>query len=302
MKKSVLALAVTVFTAGAAFYTTDQSSTVVSQPAEVAQATPAVIDSGTAEPAFEATQVRITQAPVAEEIRNQTASTPTVDSAVVDDQVIASSARHAMFRSEGSVSSIGPAAPSAPLPGTTDRIVSLEEGVSIEDFREVIGELDGEVLRVFSSINAVAVRIPEAHVGRIDDIDGVGNSVEDAPIEFMSQASRDAARLPTAGMPEFVNVDPSIGVAVVDTGVGNHNDINLASRVALSAPDALSTTTLRHDEGLKSLYLFDEGRGSRIYDRGSNPAHLDHYADASGLTHPDALSLSSLYAESSSQV
>ncbi len=201
------------------------------------------------------------------------------------------------------MTALGGSFAAAPPQGYVDHIVSLSPATDIDEFGRNLEQLDGTVLRYFSNLNTVAVRLPADNIEHIKDLDGVGHAAPDSTIEFMSRESREAARLPATAHPQYVDVDASIGVAVIDTGVASHEDINLASRVTLAAPETILNSNLRNDSALKALYLFDEGRGSRIFDRvGGTPTHLDHFADASKLMHPDTIPMSSLYSKSSTSV
>ncbi|MGI9235396.1 MAG: LamG-like jellyroll fold domain-containing protein, partial [Woeseiaceae bacterium] len=202
--------------------------------------------------------------------------------------------------SQRNVGALGGSFDVMPPTGFVDQVIALEQDTDRAMLEATIEELDGEVLRYLSNLHIASVRIPEENAELLDKLQGIRTAVPDSEITFMSKSSRDAARLPTTGMPEFVNVDTTIGVAVVDTGVDSHADINLAGRVTLSAPETVLDSNMRDDNALKALYLFDEGRGSRVFDRAAgSPSHLDHYADASNLMHPDSISLSNLSSQSS---
>ena len=116
----------------------------------------------------------------------------------------------------------------APPTGYVDQVVALDDDTDRDALEAAIEDLDGEVLRYFSNLDIASVRVPEENVDMLAELQGVRTAAPDTEITFMSKASREAARLPTAGMPEFSSVDTSIGVAVVDTGVDSHADINLA--------------------------------------------------------------------------
>ena len=143
------------------------------------------------------------------------------------------------------VGALGGSFSPAPPTGYVDQVVALENDTDRDTLEAAIENLDGEVLRYFSNLDIASVRVPEENVDMLAELQGVRTAAPDTEITFMSKASREAARLPTSGMPEFASVDTSIGVAVVDTGVDSHADINLAGRINLTAPETVAGSPMR---------------------------------------------------------
>ena len=171
----------------------------------------------------------------------------------------------------------------APSPGVgfSDHIVSLDEAIDIEALGESIAAIDGEVLRYLPNLRIATVRIPVARADDLLRLDGIGAVADDSAISFMSVPAKNMAKLPAHGTSDYVPVNTSIGVAVIDTGIGDHEDLNIARHVHLTAPATESTTNQRMDAKLEALYLFDEDGGDVVFDRiGSDRQHL--YITGSG--------------------
>ncbi|MEO0577545.1 MAG: hypothetical protein AAFZ58_02550, partial [Pseudomonadota bacterium] len=118
----------------------------------------------------------------------------------------------------------------APSPGVgfSDHIISLDAEMDIDTLGESIADLDGEVLRYLPNLRIATVRIPVARANELTSLAGVGTVADDGDIGFMSTPAKATVQLPAIGSPEHVATNTSLGVAVVDSGVEPHKDLNLA--------------------------------------------------------------------------
>ena len=90
----------------------------------------------------------------------------------------------------------------------------------------------------------------------------------DQPVTGFSLSARQTAKVPQPGTPGFVPISTDINVAVLDSGIAIHSDLNVRGRVHIVSPATASAPgSSRSDAGLTALYIFDEGTGSTIYDR-----------------------------------
>src|SRR4030095_6339387 len=79
-------------------------------------------------------------------------------------------------------------------------------------------------------------------------------------------APQQTARPPPAGPPSYVSPASWVGVAVVDSGVAEHADLNVVEHVHI-VPPATYNAQARADGTLASMYIFDERNGTKAYDR-----------------------------------
>ena len=110
-------------------------------------------------------------------------------------------------------------------PDLVDIVVRYTEYPALFD-DEVVAELGGEVVRAYKTLDMRAIRIPAAALEDLaaeEKVDWL--SVDDA-VSFTSVASREAANLPTASSVHAGYAGSNVGVAVLDTGVASHSDLD----------------------------------------------------------------------------
>jgi hypothetical protein len=78
------------------------------------------------------------------------------------------------------------------------------------------------------------VRIPGQKIAALADVPGVKFIEVNAPVASASTAAIAAARVPLPGNADYVAPSSAIGVAIVDSGIAAHADLNVASRVVLA--------------------------------------------------------------------
>ncbi|MFK8054198.1 MAG: S8 family serine peptidase [Woeseiaceae bacterium] len=153
-----------------------------------------------------------------------------------------------------------------PDDGYSDHIVHVEDSIDIDVFNEALTKLDGELLRFMPEQRLATVRVPDVNADQLSSLIGAGNVAADEALIFMSTPATATVGLPASYSAAYTNVDTSIGVAVIDTGIEAHDDLNIARHVHLNAPKTELVNGTRRDTNLEALYLFDE-EGNVAYDR-----------------------------------
>ena len=95
--------------------------------------------------------------------------------------------------------------------------------------------LGGETKREFENFNMRVISISENALKNVGKGKGVRFVAKDTAIESFSVAARQTARQPAAGSANAFAVDSNIGIAVLDSGVAEHKDLNVASRMNCTA-------------------------------------------------------------------
>ena len=135
----------------------------------------------------------------------------------------------------------------APSPGVgfSDHIVRLEPSLGIDELGAALAALDGELLRFMPQQRLATVRIPVSRADELPTLAGISSVADDGEIAFMSVPAKEVAHVPAAGSTNYTAIDTSIGVAVIDTGVADHADLNIAKHVHVTAPATQVTTNQR---------------------------------------------------------
>ena len=91
--------------------------------------------------------------------------------------------------------------------------------------------LGGEIRRAYGHLPMRVIRVPIHALDALARGKGVRFVTPDDPVEAFSPSARRTARLPGPDSSSFVPVDPNLGVAVLDSGIGSHSDIHVRNRV-----------------------------------------------------------------------
>ena len=117
-----------------------------------------------------------------------------------------------------------------PQAAMVDVIVRYRNHPGVAEERRVRG-LGSRVKRQFKNLPMMALRVPAARLHRLAEHYDVEFVDPDSPIEATSLAAKKTARVPGAGREWKVLAMPDVGVAVIDSGVADHWDLNVAGRV-----------------------------------------------------------------------
>jgi hypothetical protein len=183
---------------------------------------------GTADPAS-----RSTDGPTSSELLGDASLTPTAreDGARTDDGA-----------SEPSAS--GTSYPAASDAGMVDLVLAFDKGADLSGVRAEVEALGGEVTREYTQLPMRAVRVPADAVAALSQRADIVANVPDAPVMFLAQSSaQQTARLPAPTSPYYVQVASSVGVAVLDSGVAEHADLNVVEHINIVPPASYAAQT-----------------------------------------------------------
>lgn len=119
----------------------------------------------------------------------------------------------------------GPVAALAGGPGVVDLIVRYDQHPEFFDDQRV-AELGGEVIRSYETLDMRAIRIPAAVLEELAIDENVDWLSLDDDIQSTSVASRAAANTPATATVNAAYGGAGVGVAILDTGVTSHTDLN----------------------------------------------------------------------------
>ena len=116
--------------------------------------------------------------------------------------------------------------------------------------------LGGETKREFKNFNMRVISVSENALKNLGKGKGVKFVAVDRPIESFSTAALQTAGQPDAGSVNSFSVNPNLGIAVMDSGVSTHGDLNVASRVNCTAAatseifaDSFATVSYSNNDG-----------------------------------------------------
>ena len=130
-----------------------------------------------------------------------------------------------------------------------------------------VAQLGGQVLRQYENFPLMAVSIPANQIGEfaggssVDFLD-LNNSIQAA-----SLSARQAGNTPVSGAGSSVPVSTNFAVAVVDSGVANHTDLNVVSHRSFNDARTSLTTTYYDAFGKNTYAGSDIWSGSEWIER-----------------------------------
>ncbi|MBT8443014.1 MAG: S8 family serine peptidase [Gammaproteobacteria bacterium] len=127
--------------------------------------------------------------------------------------------------------------------------------------RNRVKALGGKNKREFKNFNMRVISISENALKSLEKGKGVKFVVRDLPIRGFSASARQTARQPATGSPNAFAADPNVGIAVLDSGVAEHKDLNVASRINCTASAVASSGTFADSFGSAS-YSNNDGSSS----------------------------------------
>ncbi|MEN8261276.1 MAG: hypothetical protein ABFS02_11945, partial [Pseudomonadota bacterium] len=142
-------------------------------------------------------------------------------------------------------------------PDFVDVIVTFEAIPGQGEIDRIKG-LGGETYRSYGRLPMLAIRIPERALEGLAKAKGVEFIALDSPVQNFSQSARKTAKRPAPGAPEDIPVDPTIRVAVLDSGAAQHSDLLVQTRRDCTLPTQVGNDTFR-DEFTTASYSNDDG-------------------------------------------
>ena len=124
------------------------------------------------------------------------------------------------------------------------------------DVRSFVARAGGRVLRAYDNVGMLAVQLTAAQFLDLKRMPGV-SAYADELVEVTSTTALSTAKTSVTTMTQFGQSNSTIGVAVVDSGVASHPDINLVSSVstvpvtrAEEYADNVSTSSANYSSGI----------------------------------------------------
>jgi len=151
----------------------------------------------------------------------ETVGPPRTAESAVDDVTPSTVARQPRDKMSGPVAALA----AAGGPEMVELVVRYSEHPALFD-DEFVAELGGEVTRSYKTFEMRAVRIPADALLELAGDDNVDWLSVDDEMSFTSVASRDAANVPVTGSAFAGYSGSNIGIAVLDTGVATHADLD----------------------------------------------------------------------------
>ncbi len=97
--------------------------------------------------------------------------------------------------------------------------------------------LGGKAKRAFSRLKMRKLSIPAHRLEALADDPNIDIVALDEPVSALSGSAMQTAQKPAAGSSYDFPVSAGVGVAIIDSGVGNHGDLNVIERVDYHPPD-----------------------------------------------------------------
>ncbi|MCZ6616918.1 MAG: hypothetical protein O7E57_02205 [Gammaproteobacteria bacterium] len=97
-------------------------------------------------------------------------------------------------------------------------------------------ELGGEIHRHYSSLGMLALDVPINGLGELSLSEDLNFLSLDAPVEAASVSGRLTANIPLPGTADFVAPSPEVVVAVLDSGIANHYDLDVTGHIDIITP------------------------------------------------------------------
>ncbi|MEO0973584.1 MAG: LamG-like jellyroll fold domain-containing protein, partial [Pseudomonadota bacterium] len=144
---------------------------------------------------------------------------------------------------------------------------------------ERLAALGGVLTHEYEALNMRAVSIPAAALEDLALDPHVTTMSLDRPVVAASASARATNNAPSHASPNAAFQGADVNIAILDSGVGEHEDLDNVEHVNLIAPFTRAVNGVRHDEGAEALYIFDENRGGRIFDRSERGAVAGTPAD-----------------------
>ncbi|MCF6250386.1 MAG: hypothetical protein L3J75_03830 [Methylococcaceae bacterium] len=111
-----------------------------------------------------------------------------------------------------------------------------------QNFIEAIG---GTIKQKFYNIPIQLVQIPAYKLEQIASFAGIEFLSINSPVQAASKPAHATAKLPNPNSAHYVPVDLGVAIAVLDSGVGQHSDLNVQNRVDCTIPASNAGETFR---------------------------------------------------------
>ena len=151
--------------------------------------------------------------------------------------------------------------------GMVDLVLAYNDRSEMAGLAERVAAAGGTITREYEQLAMSGVRVPAYAADAFAAEAGALTTVDDRQVRFLSNSARKTAHLPASNSLDHVDPDNDVVLAVIDSGVANHQDINLVGRVNIIQPATEKTASQYQDSTLEALYVFDELDGNTVFDR-----------------------------------
>ena len=145
--------------------------------------------------------------------------------------------------------------------GSTDNVDVIVSYQDLPSPQNLLA-MDAHVLRTFPALGMATLRVPAFAITELSLQDGISLIALDEPVESGSASARATANLPDPDSALYPGVASNVRVAVLDTGVADHFDLNVGSRMDCTAGVTGDTRTYRDNFNVRS---FENDDGSHIF-------------------------------------
>ena len=122
-------------------------------------------------------------------------------------------------------------------------------GLADKDLPEKLGGKSG---REFESLRMRSMRIPAKAITALSKNPNITLIAEDAPVSMSAGSANKTARKPQSVIDGLFTVSPNVGVAVLDSGVGMHKDLNVLKRMDCTLPGGTDAQNLGDDFNVRA--------------------------------------------------
>ena len=179
---------------------------------------------------------------------------------------IMNSKRRSIFRAAGTAAGLvtlvligsAPAQPKG-KPGFVDVIVQFDGKPGKAEVAAAKGQ-GATIKRQYKHMKMLALTVPVNALPGLAQGKGVRTISVDESVEGFSASARATAKVPTPGSPSYVTPASDVAIAVLDSGISDHLDINLQTRVDIISAYAGGTNV--RDEFNSISFGNNDGSGS----------------------------------------
>ena len=142
-------------------------------------------------------------------------------------------------------------------------------------------KMGGKVKRAFENLNMHVISVPAHVVPQLERAPGVKSVAIDTGVTGQSASAKGTARKPAKGSQYDIPVSSSVGVAVLDSGIAQHYDLNVANRVNCLVPSSGVGGSFRDEFTVRA---FNDNAGSDLFS-GDWVQHGETDGATSGAAH-----------------
>ncbi len=178
-----------------------------------------------------------------------------------------------------------------PMPaGYKSVILEFENVEARKNLAAKLDAIGGQVVHQYHHMPFSTVRVPEHVADQIAGMVGAKFAKADEEIVFASDSSKGTMGHPLENSGVAMPVSGNFGVAVLDSGVDDHSDLNVDRHVNFTVPFT-DWSGSKVDRKMTLSYIFDEDGGTTVFDRAIKPTAAVHmtYLHSTAGKHPESI-------------